>query len=320
MRYIIKNILNCLALFATLFLISGFTAPKVNKAKWTPTKTSARYNNIIFHATSITQGVTQIQCSDRAAYVYLIEGSKKAVLIDAGIGVGNLRSFVETLTNKPVSVLVTHYHLGGTGGAGDFENVYMHQKDIEWYEKDGGQPLSKRMDSNRPYFESQETWDKFKLEDFPPNKPTEEFLAIEDGATFDLGGTKVIACYVKGHTQGNMAYLVTKQRLLVTGEGVSPNISLLKGDVGLATFEKSLRNLAKTVAGKFDKILISNGDPQPKELIDNLINTCESVRLGKANVEVNKRKSDEAKVNVYDNSTNPQKIGTIKYETALVNE
>lgn len=319
MKHNIRNTFCCLSLFAALFLTSSFT-PKVNVAQWTPTKTSARYNNIIFHATKITQGVTQIQCSDRAAYVYLIEGSKKAVLIDAGIGVGNLRAFVETLTDKPVTVLVTHYHLGGTGGAGDFEYVYMHSKDIEWYKNEGGQPLSKRMDSNRPYFESQETWDLFKLEDFPPNKPAEQFLSLEDGESFKLGGTTVIAHYVKGHTQGNMAYLVTKQRLLISGEGVSPNVSLLKGDVGLATFEKSLKNLASEITGRFDQILISNGDPQPKELLDNLVKACESVRMGTADIELNKRKPDEAKVTVYDNSAVPQKVGAIKYDPRIVNE
>ncbi|HKJ41546.1 MAG TPA: MBL fold metallo-hydrolase, partial [Sunxiuqinia sp.] len=212
-----RRIFQVVTIFAALFLLCGISQ-KVSGAQWTPTKTSARYNDKIFHATKIADGVTQIQCSDRAAYVYLVEGSKKAVLVDAGIGVGNLRVFVESLTDKPVSVLVTHYHLGGTGGAGDFENVYMHPKDIEWYEKDGGQPLSKRMDSNRPYFASKETWDLFKLEDFPPNKPADQFKALHDGDVFDLGGTSVIAYHVKGHTQGNMAFLVTKQRLLISGE------------------------------------------------------------------------------------------------------
>lgn len=320
MKYHIKKTLYCLSILTVLFFVSGFAQPKINRAKWIPTKTSTRYNNIIFHATKISDGVTQIQCSDRAAYVYLIEGRKKAVLIDAGIGVGNLSGFVKTLTDKPVIVLVTHYHLGGTGGAGDFENVYMHPKDIEWYEKDGGQPLSKRMDSNRPYFESQETWDLFKLEDFPPNKPAEQFLAIKDGDSFNLGGTTVVAYYVKGHTQGNMAYLVTKQRLLISGEGVSPNVSLLKGDVGLATFEKSLKNLALETTGRFDQILISNGDPQPKEILDNLIKACESVRTGVVDIELNKRKPDEAKVTVYDNNIEPHKIGVIKFEPKLINE
>lgn len=306
-------------LLATLFLVCG-TSQKVNGTHWTPTKTSARYNDTIFHATQIADGVTQIQCADHAAYVYLVEGSEKAVLVDAGIGVGNLRTFVETLTDKPVSVLVTHYHLGGTGGAGDFENVYMHQKDIEWYDKDGGQPLSKRMDSNRPYFASQETWDLFKLEDFPPNRPADQFKPIYDGDTFDLGGTSVIAYHVKGHTQGNMAYLVTKQRLLISGEGVSNSVSLMKGDVGLATFEQSLKTLASRIDGHFDKILISNGDPQPKEILSYLINACEAVREGTANVKPNRRDPNDVKLTVFDDSSQLQKVGVIRYDLLLVDE
>jgi glyoxylase-like metal-dependent hydrolase (beta-lactamase superfamily II) len=252
--------------------------------------------------------------------VYLVEGTEKAVLIDAGIGVGNLRTFVETLTDKPVSVLVTHYHLGGTGGAGDFENVYMHQKDIEWYDKDGGQPLSKRMLSNRPYFASQEKWDKFELKDFPPNRPADQFKAINDGDTFDLGVTSVIAYHVKGHTQGNMAYLVTDQKLLISGEGVSSSVSLMKGDAGLATFEESLKELASKTVGRFDKILISNGDPLPKEVLTYLINACEGVRNGTATIKLNKRKRDEVKLTVFDDGSEPQEVGEIKYDQRLVNE
>jgi|GEM_PF-1184899 len=319
MNFKTKKNYQYLAVLGALFLVCVISQ-LVNGAEWTPTETSDRYNDTIFHAKPVADGVTQIQCSDRAAYVYLIEGSEKAVLIDAGIGVGNLKAFVETLTDKPVVVLVTHYHLGGTGGAGDFEKVYMHQKDIEWYEKDGGQPLSKRMDSNRPYFASQETWDLFKLEDFPPNKSADQFIAIHDGDTFDIGGTKVIAYHVKGHTQGNMAYLVTNQRLLITGEGVSNSVSLMKGDVGLATFEKSLKNFASDVDGRFDKILISNGDPLSDKVIAYLINACEAVREGTAETKPNRRDPNEIKLTVFDDSSEPQKIGIIKYDLRLEKE
>jgi len=37
--------------------------------------------------------------------MYLLEGDEKALLIDTGYGAGNLRAFVETLTDKPVLVV-----------------------------------------------------------------------------------------------------------------------------------------------------------------------------------------------------------------------
>lgn len=57
--------------------------------------------------------------------MYLLEGSEKALLIDTGYGAGNLRAFVEKLTDKPIIVVNTHYHPDHAAGNGEFEEVYM---------------------------------------------------------------------------------------------------------------------------------------------------------------------------------------------------
>ena len=40
--------------------------------------------------------------------MYLAEGSEKAVLMDTSIGVRGLRAFVDELTDKPVTVVISH--------------------------------------------------------------------------------------------------------------------------------------------------------------------------------------------------------------------
>lgn len=57
--------------------------------------------------------------------MYLLEGDDKALLIDTGYGVGNLRAYVEKLTDKPILVANTHYHPDHAAGNGEFEQVYM---------------------------------------------------------------------------------------------------------------------------------------------------------------------------------------------------
>lgn len=42
--------------------------------------------------------------------MYLIEGTKKAFLLDTGIGIGNVKEIVEKITNKPIEVCLTHGH------------------------------------------------------------------------------------------------------------------------------------------------------------------------------------------------------------------
>lgn len=43
--------------------------------------------------------------------LYLVIGRQRAILIDAGLGVGHLRAFVENLTSLPLTVLLTHGHI-----------------------------------------------------------------------------------------------------------------------------------------------------------------------------------------------------------------
>ena len=45
----------------------------------------------------------------------LLEGDEKAVAIDGGIGVANLRKLYESITDKPIDFVLTHTHWGPPG-------------------------------------------------------------------------------------------------------------------------------------------------------------------------------------------------------------
>jgi len=55
--------------------------------------------------------------------MYLIEEAKQSILIDAGVGVGNLHSLVTDLVDTPITVALTHTHWDHIGAAAQFENV-----------------------------------------------------------------------------------------------------------------------------------------------------------------------------------------------------
>ena len=43
-------------------------------------------------------------------HCYLLSGTEKAVLIDTGLGVANIKEIVDSLTTLPVLVVTTHVH------------------------------------------------------------------------------------------------------------------------------------------------------------------------------------------------------------------
>ena len=49
---------------------------------------------------------------------YLVEGSERALLIDSGLGVGDIGSVVKKLTVKPLAVVASHVHWDHIGGHG----------------------------------------------------------------------------------------------------------------------------------------------------------------------------------------------------------
>ena len=75
----------------------------------------------LYPMVQINRGTWEIDEFD-AASIYLLEGEEKAMLIDTGMGIGDLRGAV---------VVHTHGHIDHTGNARQFEEVWTHPAD-QW--------------------------------------------------------------------------------------------------------------------------------------------------------------------------------------------
>ena len=64
-------------------------------------------------------------------HCYLLIGIDKCLLIDTGLGVGNLLEVINRLTDLPVEVVVTHVHWDHIGGLKYFKNIAVHDAEKE---------------------------------------------------------------------------------------------------------------------------------------------------------------------------------------------
>ena len=71
---------------------------------------------------------------------YLVNGSEKTVLLDAGSGYGDLKSYIEDnklATHDEIDVIATHGHHDHIGGADSFNKIYMNHKDLKVFKEFG---------------------------------------------------------------------------------------------------------------------------------------------------------------------------------------
>ena len=54
---------------------------------------------------------------------YLIEGKTSAVLLDTGMGIGNLKRLISRLTSLPIIVVNSHTHMDHTGNNWQFPTI-----------------------------------------------------------------------------------------------------------------------------------------------------------------------------------------------------
>ena len=93
-----------------------------------------------YRAEKVNDRVTAI-LSLTGEIMYLVNGSERSLLIDTCVGAGNLRDFVEKLTEKPLTVLLTHGHVDHAMGAPEFTGndgkkeceIYMNHADTQVY-------------------------------------------------------------------------------------------------------------------------------------------------------------------------------------------
>lgn len=76
-----------------------------------------------FSSYKLTENTTVISLRNNTQFIYLLEGENQALLIDTGWGCDALKELVFSLTDKPLSVINTHYHSDHAGGNYLFDEV-----------------------------------------------------------------------------------------------------------------------------------------------------------------------------------------------------
>lgn len=209
---------------------------------------------------NIGDGVYEIGEFDNGS-MFLVIGEERALLIDCGMGVGNLKGALAKLTDKPITVAITHNHGDHIGHLPAFDEAYISPADMEGVANGGGIGMAREGRLQYMGFIAQRSG---KTYDYDPDIDVVEWDAshvtlhpMHDGFQFDLGGRTVTAYYCIGHSLGSMVLIDDKSRILFLGDALNCNLLL-----GRTSVERSYCDLMriKSMSDQYDSYYNGHSD------------------------------------------------------------
>ncbi|MGA2117327.1 MAG: MBL fold metallo-hydrolase [Bryobacteraceae bacterium] len=224
-------------------------------------------------------------CDDMGDYfMHLIIGPEKAMLIDAGFGLGDTKGLVDQLTGgKPLIVANTHEHPDHALGDCRFDKIYCHEHLVPALEKQNEHQWNYLFDEH-----GNNIWLQFDRKDLPKFKNF-EIAGVKDGHIFNLGGNYVVELvFTGGHSAGHAAYLDKRNRILYTGDNICSDVSscgainaIRPGPFSEDTALKVYRDNVKTLVDRMDDYdyifpnhFITNIE---NNLMPNILEACDAV-------------------------------------------
>ena len=185
--------------------------------------------------------------------LYLIEGNERAVLLDAGTKIKDLKKIVESITSKPVTLIATHVHPDHTGDAiHDFPEIYLNAADTV----------------NMPQY-------------MPNYKGIIKYL--KEGEIIDLGGRQLEVIFTPGHTPGSTSFMDKEAGYGFTADAFGSGNLLLFMDfpTELATCKKMDEYITKHGIKYMYPGHYAGVNKETPQRIKDMITLCEDVLSGK---------------------------------------
>ena len=214
-------------------------------------------------------------------FCWLIVGETAALLFDTGYGIGDLPTAVKSITDKPLTVVLSHGHADHALGACQFESVLLHPADFALIEEHCGPKWrQKAVDAVKENGK--------KLGFGPDDFDAETYLQkgfgnpepLAEDAVFDLGGVTARVIPMPGHTPGSVGLLIPEHKVFLAGDAANRALFLfLPESLPMAAYLETLRRAA---ALDFETHYVGHQDTAyPKKWFDKYIKVTENALAGK---------------------------------------
>lgn len=217
------------------------------------------------------------------AISYIVLGTERAVVIDTGTGIGDLRLAAEELTDLPLSVVNTHTHWDHIGCNYQFDELGCFNDPACIARLKNGVEHAKLQKSLTAELLTRSLPESFEAETWtiPPLEPTTLF---EDGDFIDLGGRILEVIHTPGHSSGSICLLDSLHRLLFCGDVFFPGpLYAYEEEVDLDAYIRSIDRMRKRMKD-FDILCAGHNDPWVQaDVLDRVAAAFQTILEGKGN-------------------------------------
>lgn len=205
-----------------------------------------------YEVSPIRDGIYLVFEPEEDVCMYLVIGTKKAALIDSGMGTGDLPALVKSLTDLPVLPLLTHAHNDHFLGMLTYPKIYLAAADFEIFVKYATMELEEQQAQQAealPQAEAStmQTWSDGEVIAAPSivcQLPTMETLHVPE--VIDLGGRTLETVSLCGHTEGSIGFFLPEEKILFSGDGLTYHVWMhLPESTSLERYLQTLEDLKR---------------------------------------------------------------------------
>ena len=135
---------------------------------------------------------------------YLIVGTDRAVLIDTGMGVGDIKAVVDAITLLPVTLINSHAHWDHVGGNWQFDDIWIHEAEA------GDLERTRTPNELRKWFTPESLLGKLPEGVSPDGieiQASHATTLLRGGESIDLGGRVLEIMHTPGHSPGGIVVI-----------------------------------------------------------------------------------------------------------------
>ena len=210
---------------------------------------------------------------------YLVVGAEQAVLLDTGMGIGNISGLVDDLTDRPITVVNSHAHWDHIGGNRWFRTILIHEAEAGVLERGIDNARLRRHLAPERLLGALPPGVDVSTIAFPP---TPAAALLRGGEIIDLGDRALEVIHAPGHSPGGIVLLDRSGGALFSADVAYPGRLYCQfADSDLTSYRATMARLANLAPILRAVYPAHGGSPMDPAMLPQMRDALDQVAAGR---------------------------------------